>query len=69
MAPSRASCRSNPACSKLLSPGSTWFQPARVAHVNHREAGAPCEIFVCMANGFDYAPAKVEAPKAEAPKK
>lgn len=53
---------------KPLSAGSTWFQPARVAHVNHCDAGAPCEIFVYMANGFDYAPAKMEAPKAEAPK-
>ena len=53
---------------KALPPGSTWFQPGRVAHVNHCEAGTPCEVFVYMPHGFDFAMAKVEAPKAEAPK-
>ena len=50
---------------KALGAGSTWFQPGKVAHVNHCQAGAPCEIFVYMANGFDFAMAKTEAPKAE----
>jgi quercetin dioxygenase-like cupin family protein len=63
---------------KVLAPGSTWFQPAKVAHVNDCAAGAPCEIFVYMAKGFDFMPApeapkaaaaKADAPKAEAPKK
>ena len=48
---------------KALAPGGTWFQPAGVAHVNHCEAGTPCEVFVYMANGFDFAPAAPEAPK------
>jgi anti-sigma factor ChrR (cupin superfamily) len=54
---------------KALSPGGTWFQPGHVAHVNDCAAGAPCEIFVYMANGFDFIPAKTEAPKAEPAKK
>ena len=54
---------------KALSPGSTWFQPGHVAHVNDCAAGTPCEIFVYMANGFDYMPAKTETPKAEPAKK
>lgn len=58
---------------KALGAGSTWFQPGRVAHINHCAAGAPCEVFVYMPRGFDFAPAadapKAEAPKGEAPKK
>jgi hypothetical protein len=54
---------------KALAPGGTWFQPGRVAHVNHCEAGAPCEVFVYMPNGFDFMPAKTETPKAEGTKK
>jgi quercetin dioxygenase-like cupin family protein len=54
---------------KALAAGGTWFQPRGVAHINHCQAGAPCEVFVYMANGFDFAPAKAEAPKQEAPKK
>jgi quercetin dioxygenase-like cupin family protein len=57
---------------KVLAPGSTWFQPGHVAHVNDCSPGAPCEIFVYMPKGFDYMPApeaaKAEAPKAEAAK-
>jgi len=47
---------------KALAPGGTWFQPAKVAHVNHCEAGAACEVFVYMANGFDFMPAPGDAP-------
>jgi quercetin dioxygenase-like cupin family protein len=54
---------------KALPPGSTWFQPAQVGHINHCAAGAPCEVFVYMANGFDFAPAKTDSPNPEAPKK
>ena len=54
---------------KALTPGGTWFQPSSVTHINHCQAGAPCEVFVYMAHGFDFAPAKVEATKPEAPKK
>lgn len=53
---------------KTIGPGGTWFQPGRVPHVNHCDAGSPCEVFVYMAHGFDFAPAKVEAPKMDAPK-
>jgi quercetin dioxygenase-like cupin family protein len=55
--------------SKLLSPGSTWFQPGRVAHINQCDAKAPCEVFVYMANGFDFAPANTETAKTNAAKK
>jgi quercetin dioxygenase-like cupin family protein len=54
---------------KALAPGGTWFQPSGVAHINHCHAGAPCEVFVYMANGFDFAPANAEATKPAAPKK
>jgi quercetin dioxygenase-like cupin family protein len=54
---------------KVLGAGGTWFQPGNVAHVNDCAAGAPCEIFVYMAKGFDYAPANTETPKAEGAKK
>jgi len=57
---------------KQLGPGSSWFQPGHVPHVNDCAAGTPCEIFVYMAKGFDYMPApeapKTDAPKAAAPK-
>jgi hypothetical protein len=46
---------------KALGPGGTWFQPAKVAHVNHCEPAAPCEVFVYMPNGFDFMPAKTDA--------
>lgn len=46
---------------EALAPGGTWFQPANVAHVNHCEGSAPCEVFVYMPNGFDYVPATVGA--------
>jgi hypothetical protein len=54
---------------KAIGPGGTWFQPGHVAHVNHCEAGAPCEVFVYMPNGFDFMPAKTETPKTEGTKK
>jgi anti-sigma factor ChrR (cupin superfamily) len=54
---------------KALGPGATWFQPASVAHVNHCHAGGPCEVFVYMANGFDFAPAQTEPAKPGGPKK
>ncbi len=47
---------------KGLTPGGTWFQPGKVAHVNHCEGSDPCEVFVYMPNGFDFMPAKVDAP-------
>jgi quercetin dioxygenase-like cupin family protein len=54
---------------KTLGPGGTWFQPGGVAHVNGCQAGAPCEVFVYMANGFDFAPATTATAKQDAPKK
>ncbi|MFL5322169.1 MAG: cupin domain-containing protein [Myxococcaceae bacterium] len=55
------------ASAKDLKPGSTWFQPGKMAHDNHCSADAPCEIFAYFPNGFDFAPAKAAAAK-EAPK-
>jgi quercetin dioxygenase-like cupin family protein len=46
---------------KALGPGGTWFQPAKVAHVNHCEGSAPCEVFVYMPTGFDFMPAPSDA--------
>jgi quercetin dioxygenase-like cupin family protein len=57
------------AAEKLLGPGGTWFQPGHVAHVNHCDGTGSCEVFVYMANGFDFSPAKAETAKTEGSKK
>jgi hypothetical protein len=50
---------------KGLTPGGTWYQPGKVVHDNHCEAGSECVAFVYTPNGFDFIPAKVEGAKAE----
>lgn len=41
-----------------LTPGGSWFQPGNEAHDNECEASSKdgCQIFVYMANGFDFKP-------------
>jgi hypothetical protein len=43
---------------KALGAGSTWFQPGKMPHDNHCDSSEPCLVFVYMANGFDFKPAK-----------
>jgi hypothetical protein len=50
---------------KGLTAGGTWFQPGKMVHDNHCEAGSECLQFVYMPNGLDFIPAKTEA-KADA---
>ena len=48
---------------KALGPGGHWFQPGKMVHDNHcEEKGGTCLSFVYMPKGFDFMPAKVDAP-------